>query len=77
MPDRTSRPQMFWAGLSSSGIQATTFYQHYPNPFVHSSYAKKMYLKETIVFSAAEAPDNISVLSWCHVKKNKDSEDGG
>ena len=36
-----------------------------------------MYLKETIVFSAAEAPDNISVLSWCHVKKNKDSEDGG
>ena len=36
-----------------------------------------MNLKETIVFSAAEAPDNISVLSWCHVKKNKDSEDGG
>ena len=23
MPDRTSRPQMLWAGLSSSGIQAT------------------------------------------------------
>src|SRR4029434_3397170 len=37
MPDRTSRPKILWAGLSSSGIQATIFQYCLYVPSAHFS----------------------------------------
>ena len=34
MPDRTSRPQMLWAGLSSSGTQANA---ETDRPLIHDT----------------------------------------
>src|SRR4029434_3056173 len=52
MPDRTSRPKMLWAGLSSSGIQATREHEKFSSSTADhwTSVSKDNYLGVTAHF---------------------------